>query len=258
MNQYLKCIQLCILSVASIITINVCYAKNTAQEIALEIRIVEASRGWGIDMNYRIKVARLRPFRGGCTMARTEEVNHRKKEDIAAYYFLTNKQICPDYFTFQFQQYFGRYVALELRALEQESYGRILETVHLITYDSITAHIEQNLLIAYQNADSSETDHFFSGQIPLAIDMTPYVQPDGTIKLEIQMRLNLSDNNKPTASIIQTQDIKWQANLEHGSIAVIGMPWVGHDYLSIGNICEGGTELLLFITPRFVEPSSLQ
>lgn len=263
MNQYLKCIQLCILSVALILTTNVCYAKEAAQEIALEIRIVEASRGWGIDMNYRIKVARLRPFRGGCTMARTEEVNHRKKEDIAAYYFLTNKQICPDYFTFQLQRSFTRYVALELQALEQESYGRILETVHLTTLDSITAHVEQNLLIAHQNTVSLETDHLSFGQIPLAIDITPYVQSGGNINLEIQMRLNLSGNNEPVESDIRTQDIKWQVDLAHGDIAVIGSAWFGNTYIPlpsdrIRNACNDGTELLLFITPRFAEPSSLQ
>ena len=162
------------------------------------------------------------------------------------------------------QRSFTRYVALELQALEQESYGRNLETVRLTTFDSTKVDIDRSLFLTHQNEFSSGTCGNFSFKlIPLAIDIVPYVQSDGTIKLEIQMRLNLSGNTEPVESDIQIQDIKWQVNLAHGDIAVIGSAWFGNTYIPlpsdrIRNACNDGTELLLFITPKFVEPSSLQ
>ena len=164
----------------------------------------------------------------------------------------------------------GRFLNLELSALENDGKGKIVASPRIVTADQTKALIEQGTEYPYQvSAPNGGTTLAFR-KASLKLEVTPQITPEGNIILDLD--INKDSRGEPVFGTfaINTKHIKTNVLVENGGTVVIGgifileetdgetkVPVLG-DVPLLGNLFKTKTknsakrELLVFITPKMI------
>lgn len=165
-------------------------------------------------------------------------------------------------------------IDLRLAALENNGEGRIVSTPKITTLNGEQATISQGTKIPFSSVSDSGTDvQFENAELKLAV--TPEINPDGSILLEIDASNSSVGSVVPTATgdavSIDEKKAQTKVLVRNGQTTVIGgifieqenesqsgvpilkdVPILGHLFKSTSKT-KDRRELLIFITPRIVE-----
>lgn len=164
----------------------------------------------------------------------------------------------------------GRFLNLELQALEAEGKGKVVSSPRVVTADQIKALIEQGTELPYQVASSSGATSIAFRKANLKLEVTPQITPEGNIILDVDVTKDTVGQSTTAGYAINTKHIQTQVLVENGGTVVIGgifeltetdsetkVPLLG-DLPGVGNLFKSRsrvankTEMLVFITPKVV------
>ncbi|RXZ33912.1 type IV pilus secretin PilQ [Oxalobacteraceae bacterium CAVE-383] len=164
----------------------------------------------------------------------------------------------------------GRFLSLELSALEADGQGRIVSSPRVVTADQQAALIEQGEEIPYQQAAGQGATSTAFKKANLKLQVTPQITPDDQIILNVDINKDSRGIATPGGLAINTKHIKTQVQVENDGTVVIGgiytetiadnktqVPLLG-DLPVLGNLFKSTeklhdkTELLIFLTPKIV------
>jgi type IV pilus assembly protein PilQ len=168
----------------------------------------------------------------------------------------------------------GRYLNLELSALEADGKGRIVSSPRVITADQVKALIEQGEELPYQVATSSGATALQFRKANLKLEVTPQITPEGNVILDVDVNKDSVGRVTANGLTINTKHVRTQVLVENGGTVVIGgiftqeerddvtkVPFLG-DIPYLGALFRtktrntSKTELLIFITPKVVNDRS--
>ncbi|MGW8313729.1 MAG: type IV pilus secretin PilQ [Desulfuromonadales bacterium] len=165
-------------------------------------------------------------------------------------------------------------IDLRLSALETSGEGKIVSTPRITTLNGEKATISQGTKIPYSSVSDAGTDVQFENA-ELKLDVTPEINPDGSIQLDINVSNSAVGLIVPTATgdavSIDEKKAQTKVLVQDGQTTVIGgifiederdaqtgvpflmsIPVFGHLFKSTTKTRDR-RELLIFITPRIVE-----
>ncbi len=165
-------------------------------------------------------------------------------------------------------------IDLRLSALETSGEGKIVSTPRITTLNGEKATISQGTKIPFSSVSDAGTDVQFENA-ELKLDVTPEINPDGSILLEINASNSAVGTVVPTATgdavSIDEKKAETKVLVRDGQTTVIGgifiederdseqgvpilmsIPIFGHLFKS-STKTRDRRELLIFITPRIVE-----
>jgi len=164
----------------------------------------------------------------------------------------------------------GRFLNLELQALESDGKGRIVSSPRVITADQTEAVIEQGEEIPYRVATSSGATSIQFKKATLSLKVRPQITPEGNVILDVESNKDSRGVTTDAGPAIDTKHVKTQVLVENGGTVVLGgiftqtdrdevnkVPLLG-DVPVVGNLFKNKsrvsnkTELLIFITPKVV------
>ena len=163
---------------------------------------------------------------------------------------------------------------LRISALESSGYGKVISTPRVTTLNGKQASISQGTMIPYQSVSDQGTQTEFI-DAELSLDVTPVINPDGSVILEIDAANSSVGSIVPTGSgsapSVDTKEATTQVLVQNGETTVIGGIFVEDEDFAetgvpllrsipiLGHLFKSTTkstirnELLIFITPRIVE-----
>ncbi len=165
-------------------------------------------------------------------------------------------------------------IDLRLQALENSGEGKIVSTPRITTLNGETATISQGTKIPYSSVSDAGTDTQFENA-ELKLEVTPEINPDGSILLDINVSNSAVGTVVPTSTgdaiSIDEKKAQTKALVRDGQTTVIGgifiederdsasgvpilkdIPFFGKLFSSTSKTRDR-RELLIFITPRIVE-----
>jgi type IV pilus assembly protein PilQ len=164
----------------------------------------------------------------------------------------------------------GRYLNLELSALEADGKGKIVSSPRIVTADQTKALIEQGTELPYQAATASGATSVQFKKANLKLEVTPQITPEGNVILDLDVTKDSVGQSTSAGFAIDTKHIKTQVLVENGGTVVIGgifevietesearVPVLG-DLPFVGNAFKSKTrktskqEMLVFITPKVI------
>ncbi len=161
---------------------------------------------------------------------------------------------------------------LRLAALEQSGHGRIVSTPRVSTLNGEEAEVAQGTEIPYLSVSEDGTKTEFK-KAELSLKVTPEINPDGSVILEIEAKNDSRGANTGLAEApaIDTKRATTKVLVKDGETTVIGgifiqdkqesvsgVPWLmnipvlGYLFKS-RSVSEERRELLVFITPRILD-----
>ena len=164
----------------------------------------------------------------------------------------------------------GRFLNLELSALENDGKGKVVASPRIVTADQTKALIEQGTEFPYtvRDKDGIATTNF--RRASLRLEVTPQITPEGNIILDIDVNKDSKGELTLSGFAINTKRIKTNVLVENGGTVVIGgiflleesdgetkVPVLG-DVPLVGNLFKTKTrtfakrELLVFISPKMI------
>lgn len=162
----------------------------------------------------------------------------------------------------------GRFLNLEISALEAEGKGKVVSSPRVVTADQIKALIEQGTELPYQVASSSGATSIAFRKANLKLEVTPQITPEGNIILALDITKDTVGQATPAGFAIDTKHIQTQVLVENGGTVVIGgiftedqtdsetkVPFFG-DLPGLGVLFRTRArsttkrEMLVFITPK--------
>jgi type IV pilus assembly protein PilQ len=165
-------------------------------------------------------------------------------------------------------------IDLRLQALENSGEGKIVSTPRITTLNGEKAVISQGTKIPFSTVSDSGTDVKFENA-ELKLEVTPEINPDGSILLDINVSNSAVGTVVPTATgdavSIDEKKAQTKALVRDGQTTVIGGIFIEDERESasgvpvlkdipfFGSLFRSKTksrdrrELLIFITPRIVE-----
>ncbi|MDP3082457.1 MAG: type IV pilus secretin PilQ [Rubrivivax sp.] len=168
----------------------------------------------------------------------------------------------------------GRFLNLELSALEAEGKGKIVSSPRVVTADQVKALIEQGEELPYQTATSSGATAIQFRKANLKLEVTPQITPEGNVILDVSVNKDSVGRSTVAGFAIDTKHVKTQVLVENGGTVVIGgiftqternavnkvpllgdIPVLGHLFRNTER-STNKTELLIFITPKIVTDRS--
>lgn len=167
----------------------------------------------------------------------------------------------------------GRFLDLELSALEADGKGKIISSPRVVTANNIKALIEQGTELPYQSATSSGATSIQFRKANLKLEVTPQITPEGNVLLDVDVNKDSVGIQTVNGFAIDTKHVQTQVLVENGGTVVIGgiysqeetnnynkVPWLGDipvlGYLFKNNAkVNNRTELLVFLTPRILNDS---
>jgi type IV pilus assembly protein PilQ len=240
------------------------------RQVLIEARIVEASDTFNKALGVRL---------GGGTG--TGSVEGRKVQLGSSYTAGSSGTTSGDFVNFPapggasiavsiFRSSVGRFLNLELSALEADGKGKVVSSPRVITADQIKAVIEQGTEFPYQVATSSGATSIAFRKASLKLEVTPQITPEGNIILDLDVNKDTRGINTSAGYAIDTKQIKTQVLVENGGTVVVGgiftedqvdtvdkVPVLG-DLPVLGNLFKRTArssekrEMLVFITPKVV------
>nr|WP_315596557.1 type IV pilus secretin PilQ [uncultured Cupriavidus sp.] len=167
----------------------------------------------------------------------------------------------------------GRFLDLELSALEADGKGKIISSPRVVTANNIKALIEQGTELPYQSATSSGATSIQFRKANLKLEVVPQITPEGNVLLDVDVNKDSVGIQTVAGFAIDTKHVQTQVLVENGGTVVIGgiysqeetnnynkVPWLGDipvlGYLFKNNAkVNNRTELLVFLTPRILNDS---
>jgi type IV pilus assembly protein PilQ len=167
----------------------------------------------------------------------------------------------------------GRFLNLELSALQADGRGKIISNPRVVTSDQTEATIEQGTEIPYQEKTSSGATSVSFKKAVLSLKVKPQITPDDNVIMDLKVSKDSPDypNTTTAGPPINTKQITTQVLVENGGTVVIGgiysqnesttvtkVPLFG-DIPVLGNLFKNtqkrddNTELLIFVTPRILK-----
>jgi type IV pilus assembly protein PilQ len=162
----------------------------------------------------------------------------------------------------------GRFLNLEISALEADGKGKVISSPRVITADQQKALIEQGEELPYQVATSSGATSLQFRKANLKLEVTPQITPEGDVILDVDVTKDSVGRNTTAGFAIDTKHVKTQVLVENGGTVVIGgifeqsdredvtkVPFLG-DVPYLGNLFKTRnkssqkTEMLIFLTPK--------
>lgn len=163
---------------------------------------------------------------------------------------------------------------LRISALEKSGHGKVISTPRVTTMNGSKAVISQGTEIPYQSTDDNGKTETEFKKAELSLTVTPEINPDGSIFLQILAKNDSRGADVPTglgsAPAIDTKTADTKVLVRDGETTVIGgifveekrnqedgvpylmkIPILGHLFKST-NRTEERRELLVFITPRIL------
>lgn len=169
-------------------------------------------------------------------------------------------------------------VDLEISALESEGAAELVSSPRLVTANQQEAYIEQGQEIPYQESTSSGATAVEFKKAVLGLRVTPQITPDGRIIMDLKIN---QDRRAPASQdvdgvpAINTQQLETLVLVDNGQTIVLGgvytedrentvvrvpflgsLPVVGVLFKQTQKI-NNRTELLIFITPKIIEQTSV-
>ncbi len=164
---------------------------------------------------------------------------------------------------------------LHLSALENSGEGKIISTPRVTTLNGEEAVISQGTKIPFSSVSDQGTDVQFEDAV-LELKVTPEINPDGSILMDIYVSNSAVGTVVPTATgnavSIDEKKAETKVLVQDGQTTVIGgifiederdaetgvpilmsIPYLGHLFKSTTKTRDR-RELLIFITPRIVTP----
>ncbi len=176
----------------------------------------------------------------------------------------------PGSYAFTLANGLGSLIDLELSALEAEGDGKIIANPRLLTADKQEAHIEQGQERIFTTSTMGEGS-VITKKAVLGLTVTPQITPDDRLILDVFVTKDSFVS--ATEENINTLQIRTQVLLNNGETVVIGgiyeqqigksttkipvlgdLPVLGLLFRKTGTI-DKRTELLVFLTPRIINPS---
>ena len=164
----------------------------------------------------------------------------------------------------------GRFLNLELSALEAEGRGKLVSSPRVITADQVKALIEQGTELPYQTATSSGATAIQFRKANLKLEVIPQITPEGSIILDVDVNKDSVGQQTSAGYAINTKHVKTQVLVENGGTVVIGgifeisetesvnkvpvlgdIPYVGALFRNKTR-ASNKTELLVFLTPKVI------
>jgi len=164
----------------------------------------------------------------------------------------------------------GRFLNLELSALEADGKGKLVSSPRIVTADQTKAMIEQGTEFPYQQATSSGATSVAFRRATLKLEVTPQITPEGNIILTLDINKDSRGETTAAGVAINTKKIQTQVLVENGGTVVIGgifeltetndetrVPLLG-DIPVAGNLFKtrqrtaSKQEMLVFITPKMI------
>lgn len=172
----------------------------------------------------------------------------------------------------------GRYLDVELSALETTGEGKVISAPRVLTLDGVEAVISQGSEVPYLTLSDSGTTSTAFRKAVLELKVKPHITPDGKVRMEIHAKKEEPDYSTLVGSesqpAINTREIATELIIDNGNTVVIGGVIEDSDSISrdqtpglskiplVGNLFTANkstgekTELLIFITPRVVAVDS--
>ena len=163
----------------------------------------------------------------------------------------------------------GAIIDLEISALEAEGSGKIIANPKLLTADKQEAKIEQGQERIFTTNTLGEGT-VVTKKAVLGLTVTPQITPDDRLILDVEVTKDSFVS--ATEENINTLKVETQVLLENGETVIIGgiyqqeekksvskVPYLG-DIPGLGvlfrvkSVVDERTELLIFLTPRIVNP----
>jgi type IV pilus assembly protein PilQ len=162
---------------------------------------------------------------------------------------------------------------MRLSAMETSGEGKIISSPRIVTLDNIEAVIEQGTSIPYETTSQEGTETEFV-DANLSLTVTPHITPDGSVKMTIKASKNspnmtIVSNGEPA---IDKKEARTEILVKDGETTVIGgiyvvdeseaeggvpffskLPFIGWMF-KVEQKIKTRSELLIFITPRIIEP----
>ncbi len=164
----------------------------------------------------------------------------------------------------------GRFLNLELQALEADGKGKVVSSPRVVTADQAKALIEQGTELPYQVATSSGATSIAFRKANLSLSVTPQITPEGNVILDLDISKDTVGQATAAGFAIDTKHIKTQVLVENGGTVVIGgiftldetdnetrVPVLG-EIPVVGNLFKTRSrtstkrEMLVFITPKMI------
>lgn len=164
----------------------------------------------------------------------------------------------------------GRFLNLELSALEADGKGKIVSSPRIVTADQTKALIEQGTELPYQTATSSGATSLAFRKANLKLEVTPQITPEGNVILDLDVNKDSVGQSTSAGFAIDTKHIKTQVLVENGGTVVIGgifetietesearvpvlgdLPFFGEAFKSKSRKTTK-QEMLVFITPKVI------
>ena len=250
------------------------------RQVMVEARMVEANDTWGQSLGVRLGIA------GASTHNRPgTQIGSARGNDISmgianpsgnTFYSLpaaslSNSDWSPAALAVSiFSAGAGRFLNLEISALEADGKGKVISSPRVVTTDQIKAVIEQGVNLPYQEASSSGATSVKYQKAVLKLEVTPQITPEGGVIMDVDITNDSVGRETLSGYAIDTKRIQTNVLVENGGTVVIGgiytmseandvskvpllgdIPIIGNLFKSRKNVAEK-REMLVFITPRIM------
>ena len=246
------------------------------RQVMIEARMVEASDTWGQSLGVRLGI---RGTSAHSNMEGGRAVNSRvsiANPSGNTFYNLpaanlSNSDWDPAALAVSiFSAGAGRFLNLEISALEADGKGKVVSSPRVVTTDQIKATIEQGVNLPYLEASSSGATSIKYEKAVLKLEVTPQITPEGGVIMDVDITNDSVGRATVAGYAIDTKRIQTNVLVENGGTVVIGgiytmseandvskvpllgdIPIIGNLFKSRKNVAEK-KEMLVFITPRIM------
>lgn len=231
------------------------------RQVLIEARIVEASDSFSRDLGSRLGI-------NATTTARVLGQDNVVMRNIGANVALPVAGGSLNFLLTNATQ--TGTLNLELTALEADGNGKIISSPRVLAMNGESAKIEDGQEIPYLQASSSGATSVSFKKATLSLDVTPTINADGKIGMEIKVNKDSPGAVVPGGVAINTKQVTTKVVVENGGTVVIGGIYTESERFDESGIpglrdipglgwlfktrttSKQRTELLVFITPRIV------
>jgi type IV pilus assembly protein PilQ len=256
------------------------------RQVMIEVRIVEATESFGKSLGVKFGGGVSNPpvqigtNDGHATNANLGSNSILGSTSVVSGNFVNlpaNQPFGGDPATFAislFGSSLGRFLNLEIQALEADNKGRVVSSPRVVTSDGKKATIKQGEQIPYQVCDQDGCTIEFK-DANLRLEVTPQITPEGTIIMDLDVSKDTRGENAANAGpAINQKNVVTQVLVDNGGTVVIGgifeleesdetakvpffgdLPVVGYMFKNKSRL-EKKKELLVFVTPRIIADKS--
>ncbi len=169
----------------------------------------------------------------------------------------------------------SRLLELELSAMEIENRGEVISSPRVVAASGEEAEIKQGVQIPFEQATSSGATSIAFRDAVLGLVVTPRITPDNQVQLSLAVNQDSRGEETPDGPAINTQSVRTHVLVGDGETVVLGgvfeqtqredvrrvpllsrLPMLGGLFTRRITV-DARSELLIFVTPRILEPSLL-